>query len=909
MSLLEDSGALRRAFDRRRFEPRTHERSEPMRGHPQTTLHPVKTTPVARWRARDRRGLLLAVVMATLAIPVAGHELVSPASTGRVDTRPAAGRQPLAAFPIAARAPVSAALGAHEPGYRVVGLRARNPRQRLTASFSRAGLSVASGTAHLRLKLIGYGHGSALRDVGSVAPHPAANRVDYVHRGVDEWYANGPLGLEQGFDVSARPTTDGGPLSLSLAFSSNARASVERSGIVVRGHGGELRYSGLAASDARGRSLHSWLQVRSGRLLIHVDDRGAAYPVRIDPLIQAAELTASDGAAGDALGLSAAVSGDTIVASAPFHDVGTGAQQGVVYVFVKPASGWANATQTAQLRASDAGPNDVLSSVSISGDTIVAGAAGHHVGANSGQGAVYVFVKPASGWTDGTQTAELTASDGATNESLGNAVSISGDTVVATAPGHKVGDHAQQGAAYVFVKPVAGWANATQTAELTASDGVAGDSLNAVSISGDTIVAGASLHQVGANKEQGAGYVFVKPDSGWVDATQTAELTSSDGAAGDLLGLTAAISGDTVALGAPFHQVGLKQEGAAYVFVKTVLGWSGHQTQNAELTPSDGATNDRFGASVGVSGNSVIVGSIAHQVGANPGQGAAYLFTRPGNTWTSTTEAQELTAADGATSDLFGDPVAISGNVAVVGAPLRPNGTARGAVYVFGLPPTTNIVTPTGGASFTQGRIVRASYSCTAPSGATITACSGPVPSGAPIDTATLGRHSFTVTVVDTDGIRATRTVTYNVLPPAPKTTLKPSITALRQSVSTWREPGKLPKIARRPRLPIGTTFSFALNQPTAVTFSFSSRSSGRRVHGRCVKRRIRNEHAARCTRTIAAGGLRLTAHAGADRVHFAGRISRAKKLPPGTYTLRVTATDTAGQSTSAHVLRFTIVK
>lgn len=233
---------------------------------------------------------------------------------------------------MAALGPVSAALGAHDPGYGVVALRARNEKQGLTAAFSRSGVSVASGAARLRVKLIGCGYGTALRTLGAVAPRSDANRVDYVHRGVDEWYANGPLGLEQGFDVGARPATSRGPLSLSLAFSSDQRARVERSGIVIRDQRDVLRYGGLTASDARGRALHSWLEMRSGRLLITVDDRGAVYPLRIDPLIQSAELTASDGAAGDALGLSVAVSDDTIVASAPFHLVGGGAQQSAVYV-------------------------------------------------------------------------------------------------------------------------------------------------------------------------------------------------------------------------------------------------------------------------------------------------------------------------------------------------------------------------------------------------------------------------------------------------------------------------------------------------------------------------------------------------------------------------------------------------
>lgn len=74
---------------------------------------------------------------------------------------------------------------------------------------------------------------------------------------------------------------------------------------------------------------------------------------------------------------------------------------------------------------------------------------------------------------------------------------------------------------YVFVKPASGWANATQTA----SDGLTDDSFGSVSISGDTIVAGALDHKVGANLDQGAVYMFVKPASGWKNATQTAELT------------------------------------------------------------------------------------------------------------------------------------------------------------------------------------------------------------------------------------------------------------------------------------------------------------------------------------------------------------------------------------------------
>src|SRR5437588_4871369 len=119
------------------------------------------------------------------------------------DGRPVAlSRHGLMSLPVAARGPVSAALGRDEPRYRVLGLRARNPAQRLRVAFSAAGVTVASGKTRVHLALLAYGRESALERVRSVSPEVLANRVAYAHAGVREWYANGPLGLEQGFDVA-----------------------------------------------------------------------------------------------------------------------------------------------------------------------------------------------------------------------------------------------------------------------------------------------------------------------------------------------------------------------------------------------------------------------------------------------------------------------------------------------------------------------------------------------------------------------------------------------------------------------------------------------------------------------------------------------------------------------------------
>jgi hypothetical protein len=804
-------------------------------------------------------------------------------------------RHELSSVPVAARGPLSAALGRHELGYRVVGLRTHNTPQGFGVTFSTAGVRVSSASTHLSMHLVDYGHAGALRPLAAVAPRASGNRVDYAHRGVDEWYVNGPLGLEQGFDVPTRPAAGSGPLTLSLALSSDARVSLGRSGLVLTSRDVTLRYGGLSATDAHGQDLPSRLVLHHGRLEIRVDDRGAAYPLRIDPFIQAAKLTASNGATADGLGASVAIDGDTIVAGAIGKTIGQNAGQGALYVFVRPASGWANATQTAELTVSDGAAQDGLGSVAISGDTIVAGVSARTVGTHVDQGVVYVFVKPAGGWKDGHETAKLTASDGTTGGSLGSTVSISGDTILASAPGASPNGTSDQGAGYVFVKPAGGWKDGTQTAELTASDGAAQDSLglvNGASISGDTVVLGSSFHEVGNNPGQGAAYVYVKPASGWTNMTETAELTASDGAAGDRFGLAVAISGDTVAVGAFHHLVGGARSGSAYVFVKPAPGWlldAPTATQTAELTPSDGATNDRFGAQLGVWGNTVVVGSFLHQVGANQAQGAAYVFSRPGLTWKSETETRQVAAADGARSDFFADSVAVSGNLVVAGAPLHMVGRnqSQGAIYLFGPPPSVTIRTPANGATLAQGRAIHASYSCLAPAGARITSCTGPVAVGASINTFKRGRHSFTVTASDTDGLRATQTVTYTVI----RTGGAPVITAFKQTAQRWREGGKLAHISRRRPAPVGTTFSFSLDRAAAAQLRFTRLTTGHKQ------------------RRIAAGALRLQAHAGLNRVHFQGRLSRTRKLPLGTYAIKLTASSAGGRSTTTRALTFTIVK
>ncbi len=389
---------------------------------------------------------------------------------------------------------------------------------------------------------------------------------------------------------------------------------------------------------------------------------------------QLAELTPSTRSANDGFGLSIAVSGNTVVVGEFNANI---EQFGSAKVYVKPSTGWMNMTQVATLTSSDSGQGFGVS-VAISGNTIVVGAANtsNFRPQSAGPGAAYVFVQPASGWADMTETAKLTASDGLPGDAFGDSVSISGGTIAAGAFfASDASGNGFAGKAYVFVRPSAGWSgNLSQTAELTASDSVLLNYLGvSIATNGTTVVAGADGH----NNFQGAGYVFVEPSGGWANMTQTAELTAADGGPSQDFGFSAAISQQTAVMGSPN---GYHGKGAAYVFVKPAAGWI-NMTQTAELVVPHGAAGEAFGQSAAISGRAVVVGAPSATVGANQGQGAAYVFIQPPSGWQNTPPSLELIATDGAANDSFGLSASLSGNTALLGAPAS---GAPGAAYIFG---------------------------------------------------------------------------------------------------------------------------------------------------------------------------------------------------------------------------------
>jgi len=277
------------------------------------------------------------------------------------------------------------------------------------------------------------------------------------------------------------------------------------------------------------------------------------------------------------------------------------------------------------------------------------------------------IVAGGAGWT---QQAKLLADVAASNDYAGRAVALDGDTAVVGAAGADVGGNDGQGAAFVYVRDGGVW---TQQARLVADDGVAGDEFGfALAISGERIVVGARFAAIGGVAGQGAAYVFERSGTTW---TQQAKLAATDGAAFDGYGNAVAIDGDTVVVGAQNATVnGNTSQGAAYVYA-----FDGGWNLESKLAASDGAAWVQFGRAVSVRGDSVLVGAVSATVGANQGQGAAYVYTRDGGSWS---ERTRLVAGDGEAWDGFGGAVALDAGQAIIGA--SSNGMAgQGAAYVF----------------------------------------------------------------------------------------------------------------------------------------------------------------------------------------------------------------------------------
>ncbi|HEY1591462.1 MAG TPA: Ig-like domain-containing protein [Solirubrobacteraceae bacterium] len=569
-------------------------------------------------------------------------------------------------MPVGLQGVASSTLGAGAPRFAIV----RSEHDRLQASggglttvFGPSGPSVRASRRALGLHVSGVGHADSLAALAATRPSARGNEILYRHGDVREWYRNGPLGLEQGFTLRRRPGSAAGWLTLAERASGGLVARRAGSGLVfVRTAGARpvLRYGALSAVDARGRSLPARIELRGNTVLLRVDDAHAAYPVRIDPLMQQGPKLTGSGTSdfGGSVALSA--DGNTAVIGSP----GDNGLVGAAWVFTRSGSTWTQ--QGPQLTANDEtaapGFGDAVS-LSSDGNTALIGGPGASFG---DPGAAWVFTRSGSTWTQ--QGSKLTANDedNIGGEGLfGAAVALSSDGNTALIGGQ--GDNQWVGAAWVFTRSGSSWTQ--QGAKLTHVDPAAANAPDhfgeSVALSGDGNTA---LIGVAGEEEPGGAFVFTRSGSTWTE--QDPQLSVSNSSGGGEGGVALSGDGNTALIGGPFGS------DAAFVFTRSGSTWT---QQGPQLAADDATGGSKFGSGVALSedGNTALIGGY----GDNNKVGAAWVFTRSGSSWTQL--GSKLTATDETGQGEFGSGVALSSDdsTALIGG-AQDNGNA-GAAWVF----------------------------------------------------------------------------------------------------------------------------------------------------------------------------------------------------------------------------------
>jgi PKD repeat protein len=320
--------------------------------------------------------------------------------------------------------------------------------------------------------------------------------------------------------------------------------------------------------------------------------------------------------------------------------------------------------------------------IAVDGSTAIVGAvsdedpngtSGEELG---GAGSAYVFTEVDGEWN---QQAKLAPDDGDSRDAFGESIAICDSRALISAPvdedpnGTSGERFGGAGSAYIFTETDDEW---RQQAKLAPDDGDSEDLFGQnVDLDGSTAVIGASYDEHPHGVGSGSAYVFAEVDGEW---RQQAKLTPDDGDRNDRFGVTVAISGQTVLISAGDDEdPNGENSGSAYIFTEADGEWR----QQAKLIPDDGDSGDGLGT-VALSGSTAILGASNDEDPNGEGAGSAYVFTETDGEWRQQTK---LTPDDGDSEDNFGALADLDGRTAIIGASNDedPNGEGAGSAYVF----------------------------------------------------------------------------------------------------------------------------------------------------------------------------------------------------------------------------------
>jgi len=378
------------------------------------------------------------------------------------------------------------------------------------------------------------------------------------------------------------------------------------------------------------------------------------------------KLLATDGAQRDRFGWEIDIDADTAIISA-YLDNDNGFDSGSAYIYTRDANGqW---SQTQKLTAIDGQPQEFFGySVAIDGDIAAVGALLATDNAIQ-SGAVYIYTRTGNTWNFDTKLVPANPED---LDHFGFKVAIDGQTLVVASDNDDTINGEDSGSVYIYTRDAGTWSLETQ---LLPADGDPADFFaTAIDIQADTLAVGTPNDDDRAT-DAGAVYVYTRDAGIW---SFEAKLLASDAADGDWLGISLAIDNNTIVAGATKRDNNGEDSGAAYVFTRTGTTWF----TEATLLAFDGAPNDRFGVSVAVEADTVVVGAPrADETGVD--SGAVYAYTRYDGIWAHQPKAL---ADDLGPDDRFGRSVAYDNGTLLVGAYFEDQlGINAGSTYAFDL--------------------------------------------------------------------------------------------------------------------------------------------------------------------------------------------------------------------------------
>lgn len=516
------------------------------------------------------------------------------------------------------------------------------------------GALIVAGHAEITIGLAAIGRGSRMSRVERVGASTRGNVGTYSFDGawIDEWFVNGPLGIEHGFDVTRR-AAGRGPLELHVEADGTLAPRSRGNEVALEDGTGApvLRYGLPFARDAAGRALDVRFAVRATSVVITVDDRHAEYPIHVDPLVWREQVVLTDSVpSGDWFGRVMAMDGDVLAVS------GWGVE--AVSIYRRLGSMW---LLEQRIGAPELG-EEFGEAIAVQGDTLVVGARSADGVGGTESGRVYVYSRTGGAWA---LTDRLEASTAPAGAHFGGVLAVDGGTLAATSC-----QDGSLGTVHVFDD--VGGAGFTETQRLVASDsaGRTGclDLYELLSLQADRIVLGAPAQRDASSARVGAAFVFDRgPDGVWRETARLDPPVPDDRVS---FGHVVSVSADRVAVGAidPFGRA----PGAVHVFRRSTASWELERS----LAPADGA-DAMFGVGVAFGAGHLAVASVTTEDDTRGSTGSVELI-RTGS-WE---RDAILSAAPGWEGLTFGWRVATDGPyVAVSGQ--RPGDPGR--VFVFAL--------------------------------------------------------------------------------------------------------------------------------------------------------------------------------------------------------------------------------